>query len=150
MVEAVNTKRRARGLAPYRVDVLLRCVAQAHSDDMVRRGYFGHVTPEGTTLWDRLEQAGLSPRWAGENIQRNSRAGVEAVDYAFQWFMDSTLHRNNILHQHYTHIGVGVVQAEAASGTHTLTTFTLVHLGRNPSPVRSRQHPFDKLRTSPE
>lgn len=126
MVEAVNVARRANGLSPYEMDPQLQLIARQHSEDMVERGYFSHVTPEGVTLWDRLERHGLTPRWAGENIQRNSRAGAQAVEHAIQWFMNSPPHRKNILHQHYTHVGVGVAVEEAESGTFTLTTFTLV------------------------
>lgn len=126
MGEAVNAERRARGLPTYQVDVQLRRIAREHSEDMVRRGYFSHTTPEGDTLWDRLARAGFSPQWAGENIQRNSRVGKAAVDYAINWFMNSTRHRNNILHQHYTHIGVGVALEEVEGASYTLTTFTLV------------------------
>ncbi|RME48355.1 MAG: CAP domain-containing protein [Chloroflexi bacterium] len=122
MVEAVNSERIARGLPPYTVDDRLVRLARDHSEDMVRRGYFSHTTPEGVTLRDRLARAGIEVHWAGENIQRNSSVGAEAVANAMEWFMQSTPHRNNILHQHYTHIGVGVVWDDDAH----MTTFTLV------------------------
>lgn len=128
MVEAVNSERRANGLPPYDVDDQLTLVARHHSEDMVARGYFDHVTPEGITLRDRLQRAGITAQWVGENIQRNSQAGEEAVTYAMQWFMQSTPHRRNILHQHYTHIGVGV----ARGGNPRMTTFTLVFAGLAP------------------
>lgn len=41
----------------------------------------------------------------------------EAVSYAIQWFMQSTPHRKNVLHEHYTHIGVGVALEGASPGT---------------------------------
>jgi uncharacterized protein YkwD len=126
MVIAVNAERAAHGLTPYTIDPRLTQVARAHAADMVTRNYFAHVTPEGVTLWDRLERAGLDPYWAGENIQSNSGAGEAAVARAIAWFMASTPHRNNILHSHYTHIGVGVVRDETASEYYTPTTFTLV------------------------
>lgn len=124
MVEAVNAERGARGLPPYRVAEKLALLARRHSQDMVARGYFDHTTPEGVTLRDRVNAAGINAHWIGENIQRNSRAGEEAISYAVQWFMQSEPHRNNILHQHYTHIGVGAVQDQAG-----MTTFTLVFAG---------------------
>lgn len=121
MVEAVNAQRRTHGLPPYQVDDKLTVIARRHSEDMVARGYFGHATPEGVTFRDRLASAGITVHWAGENIQRNSRAGDEAVADALEWFMQSTPHRKNILHEHYTHIGVGVAQDPTNQ-----TTFTLV------------------------
>lgn len=126
MVAAVNAERVARDLAPYEVDPELKQVARAHAADMVARAYFSHVTPEGITLWDRLDRAGLGPYWAGENIQLNTEVGEPAVTRAIKWFMGSAAHRNNILHSHYTHIGVGVVVNDAISDHSTGTTFTLV------------------------
>lgn len=128
MVEAVNSERRANGLPPFAVDDQLTLLARRHSEDMVARGYFNHVTPEGITLRDRLAREGIAAQWVGENIQRNSRPGAEAVVYAIQWFMQSTPHRKNILHEHYTHIGVGVVGDESGQ----IMTFTLVFAGLSP------------------
>lgn len=128
MVEAVNSERRANGLPPFAVDDQLTLLARRHSEDMVARGYFDHVTPEGITLRDRLAREGIAAQWVGENIQRNSRPGEEAVAYAIQWFMQSTPHRKNILHEHYTHMGVGVARDENGQ----MSTFTLVFAGLSP------------------
>lgn len=40
----------------------LASVAQAHSEDMARRGYFGHVTPEGVTPRERGVAGGVACR----------------------------------------------------------------------------------------
>ena len=124
MIDAVNGQRRARGLPPYQVDEQLAAIARAHVQDMIARGYFSHTTPEGKTLRDRLREQGIEVHWAGENIQRNARPASEAVQFAFNWFMESEPHRKNILHSHYTRIGVGV--GEGPPGTYT---FVLVFVG---------------------
>jgi len=124
MVDAVNAQRQAQELAPYQVDERLTDIARAHAQDMVARGYFSHTTPEGKTLRDRLREHGIEAHWAGENIQRNSRPADEAVQFAIDWFMGSTPHRKNILHSHYTHIGVGVAEGPAG-----MYTFVLVFVG---------------------
>jgi DNA-binding NarL/FixJ family response regulator len=110
MVDAVNMERLKRELSSYRIDAQLAGVARAHAQDMVARDYFGHVTPEGDTLHDRLRQEGLDPYWAGENFLRTVRPADEAVEYAIEWFMADPPHRKNILHTHYDRIGVGVVE----------------------------------------
>jgi uncharacterized protein YkwD len=124
MAQGVNRQRQAQGMDPYRLNADLTAVARTHAQDMVTRGYFSHVTPEGLTLDDRLTEHGLAPNWSGENIQRNTRSTSEAANYALTWFMNSRPHRNNILHEHFDRIGVGV--AEGPPGWYT---FVLVFGG---------------------
>jgi uncharacterized protein YkwD len=110
MVNAINEERQKRGLLPYRVDQRLTLVARAHAQDMVAREYFGHITPQGKTLRDRLRERGLEPYWAGENWLRAVRPADEVVQYAIEWFMADPPHRDNILHTHYDRVGVGVTE----------------------------------------
>jgi uncharacterized protein YkwD len=125
MIDGINAERQAQGLAPLVHDEQLATVAQAHAQDMVARDYFDHVTPEGKTLRDRLRERGLELNWVGENIQRNTEPAEETVQTAIDWFMGSKPHRNNILHLHYNHLGVGV--AEGPPGWYT---FVLVFAER--------------------
>lgn len=111
MINAVNTERQDDGLPPLEPDETLAAVALNHAQDMINRNYFDHVTPEGKTLRDRLQEQGLTLQWVGENIQRNTDPPGQTVQTAIKWFMNSKPHRNNILHDHYTHIGVGAVES---------------------------------------
>jgi uncharacterized protein YkwD len=117
MVKAINEERQKRGLLPYRIDQQLTLVARAHAQDMVAREYFGHITPEGKTLRDRLRERGLEPYWAGENWLRAVRPADEVIQHAIEWFMADPSHRDNILHTHYDRVGVGVT--EGPSGWYT-------------------------------
>lgn len=110
MINAVNTERLNNGLLPLEADEQLTAVALAHAQDMVSRDYFDHVTPEGKSLRDRLQEQGLEPYWVGENIQRNTDPLDQTVQTAISWFMNSQPHRDNILHSNFTHIGTGVVE----------------------------------------
>lgn len=115
--DAVNTQRQLQGMPPLALDEQLTGPARAHAQDMVSRGYFSHVTPEGLTLRDRLAANGLDLNWVGENIQRNVQAPEQAAGYAVEWFMGSRPHRNNILHEHFNRVGIGV--AEGPPGWYT-------------------------------
>jgi uncharacterized protein YkwD len=110
MVEAINAERQAHGLLPYQLDQQLRAVAQAHAQDLAQRGYMSHITLEGKTYLDRLQEAGLNPQWYGENIQLSVRMANEAVRDGLARWMDDPLHRDNVLHPRHTHIGLGVAQ----------------------------------------
>jgi uncharacterized protein YkwD len=109
MWQTVNQERRAVGLPPYRHDENLSGVARRHALDMVIRGYWGHVSPEGQTYRERLAAAGLDPVWAGENYYSGYHSREHFVEMAVDWFMDDPPHRDNILHKVYTRIGVGIV-----------------------------------------
>ena len=46
----------------------------------------------------------------GENIYLSVKPESQAVQAAIGWFMGDPPHRRNILHQHFSRIGVGVAQ----------------------------------------
>lgn len=117
MIEAVNQQRQAQGLPPYIRDEALTTVARAHAQDMVSRGYFGHVTLEGLSLRDRLAAQDLTLNWVGENIIRTVKPISQTVDYSIDWFMNDPPHRQNILHDHFDRVGIGV--AEGPPGWYT-------------------------------
>jgi uncharacterized protein YkwD len=125
MVAGVNAERTKAGLPPYEVDQEIAEMALAHAQDMVVRGYFGHVTPEGVTLRDRFAKLEINAMNVGEDIQRNTRPAQEAVQFALDWFMNSRPHRANILHTHHNRIGIAIV--ESPSGWYT---FVLVFAQR--------------------
>ena len=118
MLQAVNRERSRYNLPPYRLDEALAAIARAHALDMVARGYSGHTTPEGKTCRDRLDEHGLEPYWAGENYFSGFYPADEIVEAALAWFMDDPPHRGNVLHEHCTRIGIGIV--EGPQGAYTL------------------------------
>jgi LysM repeat protein len=110
MVAGVNAEREKAGLPSYRIDQEIAAMALTHAQDMVVRGFFSHVTPEGLTLSDRFADAGIGAVNMGEDIQRNTKPAQETVAFALNWFMSSRPHRANILHPNHNRIGVGVVE----------------------------------------
>ncbi len=108
-----NEIRQRAGLPPLAKEGTLSAVAQAYSDDMLRRGFFSHTNPEGLTVRDRLSPYfSGSIRSLGENIWEGSNlsaANREALArYIMNAWMSSPGHRENILSADYTHLGVGV------------------------------------------
>lgn len=106
-----NQERVARGLGPLEWDNLAAQVARAHGLDMLRRGYFAHVNPEGDSAADRLHKAGAVEVEVGENLAfyenyPDPRIPAEAV----RGWMNSPRHRDNLLKPDYTHLGVGLVR----------------------------------------
>ena len=104
MLDLVNNERTGRGLEPLEFDPELRAVARVHSADMFARGYFGHVTPEGITPFDRLREANVSFLIAGENL-----ALAPSLSIAHGGLMASPAHRENILRSQFTRMGIGIM-----------------------------------------
>ena len=68
MAGLVNAHRRARGCPELAWMQAVADAAQAHSDDMARRNYFDHESPEGQGPPDRLRAHGVTYRSMAENI----------------------------------------------------------------------------------
>ena len=60
--ELVNAERINRGLGLLEHVREIRLIARSHSDDMARRDYFSHTSPEGLTAADRGDRAGYDSR----------------------------------------------------------------------------------------
>jgi len=117
----INIERSELSFIPQlRWDEDLASVARAHSEDMARRGYFDHDTPEGLDPTDRLHRAGFSCRKPGrygiaENIAIESSLDSvgEAAEEAVVGWVGSPGHRRILMNGEYDRTGVG-----AALGTY--------------------------------
>lgn len=104
MFAMVNDERVKAGLAKLTFSNSLRDLARAHSDDMFKRGYFSHYTPEGLSPFDRMEKAHITYEYAGENL-----ALAPSTPLAMQGLMNSPGHRANILSPNFHQVGIGVI-----------------------------------------
>jgi uncharacterized protein YkwD len=128
----INKQRQKHGLAPLAWDDDLARIAQKHSQDMAKRSYFSHVSPEGKDFADRYKKEGYScgvkvgqTIYTGaENIFQNnlydSVTTVNGKEY-YDWnsedriaettvagWMKSPGHRKNILTPHWGKEGIGI------------------------------------------
>ncbi|HEY9634671.1 MAG TPA: CAP domain-containing protein [Coleofasciculaceae cyanobacterium] len=111
-LQLVNRDRTLNNRSPLVEDPLLTKAAQLHAEDMLKRQYFKHVSPEGKTPRDRFVAVGGSSRvGVGENILRGYERGL-GLTYgkaeAFQrGWMYSNGHRANLLTHGYSRFGYG-------------------------------------------
>jgi uncharacterized protein YkwD len=105
----LNQERTKHGLPPLRHNAMLEDASQVHSDDMARRNFFAHETPEGGTPSQRMTAAGYPPGGVsvGENIYWGEEAMATPVEAVDGW-MHSPGHRENILRPQFAEVGVGV------------------------------------------
>lgn len=115
----VNRDRQLNGLAPLVEDPLMSEAAQNHSQDMLNRNYYGHITPEGLNPTDRFALVG-GRSGVGENIMEQTGATGISLNYRLieefqKSWMYSAGHRQNLLEPSYTRFGYGIV-TDAVSG----------------------------------
>ncbi len=107
----INKERAHAGLAAVVDSAKLDRAANGHSQDMVGRGYFDHVSPTGSTPVTRMLGAGyINPHMGylvGENIAWGTQALATPAAIVNAW-MNSPEHRANILQGAYRQSGIGV------------------------------------------
>ncbi|MBA0051794.1 CAP domain-containing protein [Streptomyces sp. AJS327] len=107
VLRLVNDERAKAGCPRVTADPELAELAGDFSQDMARRGFFSHTTPDGKSPWDRAEESGITGL-GGENIARGQANARSVMD---SW-MNSPGHRANILNCDYRTLGVGTHFAE--------------------------------------
>lgn len=117
--DLTNEARLTNGLLPLAWDAELCRLARNHSEDMSRRRYFDHETPEGLRPKDRVRAGGVYGfRVIAENIAYNKGYENPAALAVDRW-MNSSGHRANILYNRFQYSAIG--SYVASDGTVYLT-----------------------------
>lgn len=85
-------------------DELTAGVAFRHSKDMAIHNYFSHISLDGDGLEERLRESKIQYVSAGENIAAQYPDAPAVVE----GWLNSEGHREALLNEDYTHLGVGV------------------------------------------
>ena len=110
--DLTNEERRKQRLKALQPDPKLQTAARAHSSDMLERDFFAHASPEGRTPFDRIAIIHRQlVGGTGENIWQGKGHDVndaqKLADLVVEGWMNSPGHRENILRDTYSHLGVG-------------------------------------------
>ena len=107
--ERTNNERIKAGLQPLQYDIKLAEIAEAHSKDMVEKGYFSHKSPDGLGPIDRANLANY-PCAPGENITTiyTWLYKEQLAQHAVNNWMFSDTHRENVLSTTYEKEGIGI------------------------------------------
>ena len=121
LLARANRARAEAGLGSLQGSAELRSIARVHAADMIQRGFFDHINPDGRGPGDRV--AILSRTFigtSGENIaQRSGTIDANAISLARHFhgnWMTSSGHRRNILGGDWTSLGIGVAIAGHPTG----------------------------------
>lgn len=101
VIRLVNEERAKQGLPALKTTDALTRAAQVRADELLT--LFSHTRPDGRSCFTALGEAGVSYRVAGENIAMGYPSPAAVVE----GWMNSPGHRDNILSDSYTTIGVG-------------------------------------------
>lgn len=122
IIDLTNTVRRQAGVGELAVDQRLMTSAKNKANDMARRGYFDHVSPEGWRMSHWMNGEGYNYLLAGENLAK----GFSSPDKLMQAWTNSLSHYVNLGEPKFQHIGVGI-----AEGIYNgqATVFVVQHFG---------------------
>jgi uncharacterized protein YkwD len=115
----INQERTSRGLRVVHSQTRLRAAATRHSTSMVRRHFFDHSSPTGSTAATRVRAAGylrgVATFQLGENIGAGEGVFGTPAAMVDAW-MHSAGHRSNILRRSFRDIGIGIVAGTPTGG----------------------------------
>lgn len=111
-----NDSRKVVGLPELEVNTKLQAAAQKKAEDMMKSQYFSHVSPAGKTAWDFMNENNYQYLFAGENLAINFKS---AEDVTAGW-LASISHKENILNEKYTQIGIGVTTGKFLGADSTI------------------------------
>ncbi|MGM8211863.1 CAP domain-containing protein [Virgibacillus sp. W0430] len=102
--DLTNVFRHRHEQSPLRIDEQASAVAFKHSKDMADNNYFSHYSQNGNGLKERLAAEEVFYIEAGENIA----AQYSDAPAAMEGWLNSKGHREALLKENYTHLGIGV------------------------------------------
>jgi len=100
----INEERTHGQLENLTVSPILDQAAQMKAEDMAKKSYFAHTSPDGQTMWNLLDTVQYRYDYAGENLAINF---TDSQDVVIAW-INSPTHRANIVKSSYREVGTGL------------------------------------------
>lgn len=137
ILRGINRERARHNLPALTFDARLAEIAQARSNDMIRRAYFSHEDPErgSAAFQDLIRSKQYEFAFAGENIAEVKNQGTlvpsaltvyakfgasELADQFVTGWIQSQEHRDNILNPHFAKTGIAL--GVSVDGTRIVAT----------------------------
>ena len=145
----LNAERSNASLTQLTENGHLRAAARAHAGDMVKREYFSHESPNGSTFVNRISRAHyVAPgyRWtAGENLAWGA-GGLATPRIIVRQWMNSDEHRANILRAKFREIGIGIVLGAPSAGESDAATYATEFGARTSTAHKKRRRRHHRRR----
>jgi uncharacterized protein YkwD len=107
LVNLTNSKRAALGLIALRADPALMAIARDRARVMAADDVMSHTESDGTKVWDRMNDAGLTWYAAGEILAWNHYPVEYSTAEAIRAWMASPGHRAIMVSTGYNYVGFG-------------------------------------------
>lgn len=107
LLKLINNEREKNGLIKLQILPRLQEIAMTKAEDMVKNNYFSHESPNYGNPFNMMKNFGITYKSAGENI-----AGNSSIEGAFNSWISSEKHKQNILSTAYNYIGIGISPSE--------------------------------------
>lgn len=107
LTKDTNIRRAKNKVDQLSLDKKLSEAAQAKANDMVKRDYWSHSTPDGNAPWEFITDANYLYKKAGENLAYGFSNDNEVI----AGWMNSKSHRENLLDPAYKNVGFGFAQS---------------------------------------
>lgn len=105
--DMINALRASYSKNPFSGDYRLHSLASTYSTQMADQNFFGHVTPNGEILDDRMKASGIPYTVAGENLCAGQTTPMDVI---VAW-LNSPPHREVLLGD-YDAAGIGVAVSD--------------------------------------
>jgi uncharacterized protein YkwD len=143
ILEYTNAERMRYGLQPLALRTKLSNSALVKVEDMFALQYFEHTSPTGKTAADLVRAQGYDFQSVGENLALGDFGTDKKLVDAW---MNSPLHRKNILNPKFTELGLAVARSTYKGDIQWLA---VQHFGR-PAPVCDQISPSVKEKIDTE
>jgi hypothetical protein len=109
LLESTNKQRKNNSKQTLKSNKQLSNAAQDKAEDMAKRNYWSHNTPEGDSPWVFITSSGYLYEKVGENLAYGFATSADVVS----GWMNSPGHKANLLDPSYTDVGFGFADAKS-------------------------------------
>lgn len=120
----INQERAEAGLALLKPSAELESIAQIRAEDMAGKGYYAHLSPDGKTFEDIMNEKKIHTSYGCENLDLHF--SVAERTYVQDWMDSSAGHRQCILNSDNTRAGYAVAKMEVINNKAQSTTSYVV------------------------
>ncbi len=110
MLALINNERASVGAPPLAIHTSLNTAAQLHCEDMLLEDYFSHISKDGRTFINRINNAGFYGTSYGENIAWAS--GTADAALIFNAWKNSSGHYANMIDPDFNYVGIGLAEGQ--------------------------------------
>lgn len=106
LIDLINNARQQQNLPALELSNPLSAAAMVHSTDMACADFVDHTGSDGSSWFTRIAAQGYDYAFASENIYVGNPTFGGDAQGAFTWWMNSKVHRDNILSKKVSQIGI--------------------------------------------